>query len=731
MKTNLMIALRGIEDGDETSKGIRELCGNINKIYYSYTKLGVLQTCRDHADINIVLIGESLESTNPYTAAELNEIDEIREELRIVPIMVDEHHGTSYLRELMNDAIYCGILEKDASLEYVAGIITKGRTKKEARVYYGIRDESGNSISNNISNPDSIASSVSYILCGGEMDDESILSRAVYVKTRLNNAELCKVIGQMPEDVMNILKGCDDFAEFFPVVISEQEEVVVKEVIKEVVKTVPVIKKQEIKIPVPAFVSEPKKKHVYVETERLHIGVISLKSQSGSTFVAINLARYFAQNRGIALVQFPETKDTLYKCLKLNEREDYINHFKSLCDSNVLPSADNIYEDVRLFLHDETDLEWSYVKSIKLLNRIDSSYIIDFGTYYENEFAYLLGECNIIICVLDEGQEINREYIQAVKERIEESGAQMILVRNRFLDKNILYKKEDKHRESESFYESVKIPQFTLGDIKNDVVLSENKQCLGKFNELAVKCGFCENAAKKKRNVSKQEVPTLKVVKEMVLNGTLEIGFLGLRRGLGTTHTALMCAYSLSKQYKVAYVEMNSHKHIGAMGYLTKTTERMSEQFCYAGVDFYQNINYTDFASRHRGDYNFVIYDYGEYQDGDRMKQFFSMEKKFIITPYSIWNRKEVEDFFHMVNEKYDPGYRVIYLYPHLDSDKELDKLASVCEGNLVDYIRTVNDVFHPDEFSIQQFRSHIGVPDEEKKEKRWKRKGGLFSWRK
>ena len=424
MEIGLLIALRGVEDGDEMSAQILSKCPEIKTVRYAFSKLGVLQACRDDSDITVVLVGENLQSNSPYSVKELSEIDEVRDGLRVVPIIMSEHQGSDYVTGLLHEAIYGAVLEKDATIDYVCAVLRSGRTKKEARLYYGIQEAEGASVVEYRS-PDSISASVGHIMGGGAMDDGAVLARAEYVKERLNSSEMRAVLGQLPDDLIHILHGSGKFQEYL-------EEDAPKEEVKEIVKTVPVIKKQEIKIPVPvpSLVNMDKPKVVYIEQERLVIGVIGLSPDCGCTFMSLNLAKALSEGGRYfpTFLQFPNTGDNVFRDFGFDGlfHEPYVNHMSYISKNRGMPEKSNEYAGIKFILNDGGELNWSYVKSIKLLSRVGSPCIIDFGSDYKKNYRYVLEECNITIAVVDSRMEPDVEAIRNLKQHFQETGRVLV-----------------------------------------------------------------------------------------------------------------------------------------------------------------------------------------------------------------------------------------------------------------------------------------------------------------
>lgn len=53
-------------------------------------------------------------------------------------MVVSEMRGSDYMKEIESLGIYTAVYQEDASFEKIAEWYCNGRTKKEARAYYGV-----------------------------------------------------------------------------------------------------------------------------------------------------------------------------------------------------------------------------------------------------------------------------------------------------------------------------------------------------------------------------------------------------------------------------------------------------------------------------------------------------------------------------------------------------------------------------------------------------------------
>lgn len=212
MGISLLIAMRDFGEQqkivvlDELKKhGVK-----IDACYLTYTKMGVFQEFQKHPDINVILVSEYLEERSPYTPRDLNELDELSEILKVIPILEDKHQGTEYMAALYSSAIYNALFEKDGSYDMVANMISSGRRKKAARMYYKIG--ATEDIGGLYSEPDSINAGYTHIENGPK---DKVAERAEYVLKRVGTQEFREILSRLSEDTVELLRNEPAFRKFF------------------------------------------------------------------------------------------------------------------------------------------------------------------------------------------------------------------------------------------------------------------------------------------------------------------------------------------------------------------------------------------------------------------------------------------------------------------------------------------------------------------------------------
>ena len=720
----LLAGMVGFSD-DQTKvivENLKNACPGLEEVVFAYNKISVLKKCQSDPSIDAVLISEYLEMERPYTPLEIDTIDEVRDELIVVPLISDEHKGTDYVKQLHAAAVYCGVFEKDAEFDYVGKVLLHGRGKKDARSYYNIGESISPSLDKTV-DPKKINSGVSYI-AQGDLNDA--VKRAIYIRDTYPVEETRLVFEKLPEGVLSILKGTEELKDFFlgnagaglsnDLTSNEKTKTVVREVVKEkeIVKKSYVPKRVSIPVPVPTLTAFGGGKVTYVNNSSKRVAIISTSSGAGSTFVSHNLAGIIKNNELYqpSLIQFPGTNDKLYPRLK--ERgllpDNFANVFKNIVDGTAAVAKDNVVDGIRYLLNNRSDFDqWTYLNSMKLLMEQDQVVFLDLGVFYkETDYKSVLKDCSVVIAVLDAKKEQDIEEIRRLKTLIaEREGVKLVFVSNKTQEPCSVIGKD---------YNNVAILDHT-GECDDFSGYELYKSSAGKavFTKLASLCGF--SVAKKKFAVKHLFEPENTKSGAPVLNGTMEVGFLGISRGYGTTYAAIMCAYSLASDYRVAYIELNNHNSIGNFMQMVKNgKDELSVMFPYKGVDFYHRMSYTEFATVYRDDYDYVIMDFGVFEKKNELAEFYRTSKKFVIASACEWNLKKL-DTFHDLMEDRDPYGSFVYLFPFMLDKKRMNDVKNICDDNDTVAIPLCKSAFAPSEEIMNAFSMYL--KPETKKRKR------------
>lgn len=369
----LMIAMSGFDDSqkDEIIAGFTENGVEIGKCCIAHTKMGIFHTFQEHKDINVILVSEFLEQSSPFHTDDVNEIDELDKDLRVIPILMPEHKGTDFMRRLYADAVYDAIFDTDADIGYVSQLLKAGRGKKEARSYYNIEEK--NPVTKTSSDPENISQSLNHILKGGGFDQ--MPERAKYVMGHVSSGEFRQIIEKLPDSYVKALSGDERFQDFFlPVKVYEKQSVETqnKEIEKEggktpkrkrFLKAFPEIIKRPISIPAPAFF---RKTRTIVQLNGvMEIGFLGIEHGVGTTFDAILCCNSLAADYRVAYFE-----------------ANWSGHMENLCNRVADPKDDTIcftYHGVDYYYH------ISYMEFIAKYRNDYDFVVLDFGVWNKEE----------------------------------------------------------------------------------------------------------------------------------------------------------------------------------------------------------------------------------------------------------------------------------------------------------------------------------------------------------
>ncbi len=151
------------------------------------------------------------------------------------------------------------------------------------------------------------------------------------------------------------------------------------------------------------------------------------------------------------------------------------------------------------------------------------------------------------------------------------------------------------------------------------------------------------------------------------VNKTITIGLLGISRGVGVTHTAIMLAQMLSKKNKIALIELNDNRHFEEIGRLTQGDGFLEQKgFVYNKIHYFWDLPFGQFITRHREQFDFVILDLGDDQQLRDMDEFVRADIRIVVGHGMDWKLKEVSTF-NQKTRVYDPNDKWNYIIPFMD----------------------------------------------------------------
>ncbi len=172
------------------------------QIISRYRKEGVYQYVMEHPDYQCVILQEILQSSSPYTAEDVALLTDERN-IRVIIVLSKNHIGNRYMRVLYAAGILDALYEEDAYAEKIVSLLFHGRSRKEARKYYGIETVADVEKSMQIIDEERLKSFLSYIEGGGPFRET--IDRYEFVATRMTAAENLHLIKNMDSGLAKAL----------------------------------------------------------------------------------------------------------------------------------------------------------------------------------------------------------------------------------------------------------------------------------------------------------------------------------------------------------------------------------------------------------------------------------------------------------------------------------------------------------------------------------------------
>lgn len=166
--------------------------------------------------------------------------------------------------------------------------------------------------------------------------------------------------------------------------------------------------------------------------------------------------------------------------------------------------------------------------------------------------------------------------------------------------------------------------------------------------------------------------------------GSKIISCIGSQSGLGITHTLITLANHLSSNNKVAYIEMNNSFEIESFGKSINRIENDEKKFKYKKVDYYWQVNLSEFLNQNKNKYEYLIIDFGKISNIINYDYFLMSDIKLCMISGIDWKIKSSKEAYDYLSE-IDVNNNWIYLVPFIEKK----------------YIRELNKYIKNDIFSI------------------------------
>lgn len=680
---------------------------NVETFDIKRTRISALEAL-DNEHYDVCIIDRMLESRNKFMISDFDRLVLNHEDTLFIPFLKDDLKGTDFMVSLERLGITGAIFATDGDVQNFAQIVLdKGRTKKKARIYYGIDSESSVrhvAEENEILDPKKY---VEYLNDSGS--GKTAKERADILDKELDSGTFAAVLRMASDSVKEELITCGGYELYFAKEIAERglssgvvengrthkkskpvviEKVVEKVVEKEVVKEV---EKEVVR---------------FVDVGEL-TGVIGLTEEAGTTFVALNLCKGLALNDITPmLIQLPGTESDIYDRFDFKTvfGADFTSHFSEIDRGEAVSEQSNIFEGINFCVPNpitdwSVEENWSVEKTHRLFLGLGKYYkVIDFGSYYDNDdCAVIIPYLKNLIVVLDSECLYEQGEFEGIR-KLAQSRPDMNI---KFVSDRGKIENFEELTGFESCY-TLNSVNFNNGDSDlngiKDTSVAALPELIGYKPAEPVISKDTSNKEEVKevksllfsfrKNKNKGKIRAV-TPKKKTSDFTIEIGIAAVSRGVGCTHFAMQLAHYLSKNHKVAIVEQN-RPYVGnfergnnafANIYRTIFPKKnfnglLTQMFSYNGIDFFPFCNYTKFVTGFRDNYDYVIVDFGSEVDSN----FFKMNQRIVVASGSEWKLPELDNFLTNVAFKNSIVTNISYVFPMLPASR-LGEMAKRCSS--------------------------------------------------
>ncbi len=212
-----------------------------------------------------------------------------------------------------------------------------------------------------------------------------------------------------------------------------------------------------------------------------------------------------------------------------------------------------------------------------------------------------------------------------------------------------------------------------------------------------------------KKNTEKKIIEK-EIVKEVYRNiSTTKIGVVGIDSRVGITHTALLLANALKENGKVAIIDISYSNHFSV---IAEIVDGGHNKFKINDVDYFYNISLEEFLNENNGQYDFVVIDFGSFEDLN-LDIFNHMDIKLLIYQYVDYRRLEVKKFLEYVKQ-YDKNALIKHIVP-LINNEIVNEISSITNNEVYNLEYNINP-FKPTNSNKKVLKHIIGLKENDNK---------------
>lgn len=386
------------------------------------------------------------------------------------------------------------------------------------------------------------------------------------------------------------------------------------------------------------------------------VGIFGIYKGFDAVPAAVQLAKTLSQYEPVTYIEVPRSSHGVFTRYEL--AKGIGPSFKSVPHMAAKGEADfstvrNLFSDISFYVANDAygEVEATPQTVAAMVNGTSDNVILENGsTLDEARRLGIVNLCTKAILIFDrEEEERYMARIREAAEVLEASGIEPYLMAV-----------SDKGNEVSSLSSDLLYSPIKRTKIDGQVTFLDMK--IPEQNKLLDYLGL-EGAAKVKRK--KQSV-------RIEIMGTKDIAVFGAERGNGVTHTCLMLADSVRRDYKVAMLELNPTRHMANLAKELGQEDGSGRMNLY-GIDVYYGMSYQKFATNYRPQYQIVIIDFGTYSNatskakgnmsGNR-ELFISCTKKYLVFDASPWRLAVLDQLVNLLDTDSDPSGQIELLAP-------------------------------------------------------------------
>lgn len=349
-RVNILIGMKQNEEFAASVTRSFEKAGiYVNRAEIRSGKKQIFQYLEVRNDVDIVIVSCGQEQGS-FEVKELDIISQHVPEKNFIVIISDDMYGSDFLVQLAACGIYTGVFEKDATIEYVVDLIKNGRSRVDARTYYGIQ-KNGGFMQIPIENFDTAQCIAFLNSYGGTV--ESLHEKMRILGKRLQPTELMQLITELPEDLFMMLHRIPEYTTVCNM-IAEQRMKTSAPPVNAGKRVLPGELNKRRKETDKSGAKLSPKDMLGMDEKRasVEIGFTGFNTGAGCTYQAIMMAHAIAdtyKNKRVAIVEFDSEDASFYSLCRLATGNQNISGLTSFKVKNVtyffnMPYGQFIYE---------------------------------------------------------------------------------------------------------------------------------------------------------------------------------------------------------------------------------------------------------------------------------------------------------------------------------------------------------------------------------------------------